>query len=130
MREYSAAMDAYVKISKDLSYPPQLSALAASIYAGDRVFSARRGTGCRQLSFIKSGYRFEYPPINEGQRASSCTISPRPQEFEETDKHSFLLTARPTRHDKTAPPGSPILTADWRPGLARGAQRSGLERGG
>jgi len=107
LREYSAAMQAYVKMSKDGSYPPRLSALATSINAGKLAFSAVDSELlCAQVSCIRNGYRFQYRPIFHEKRVASYTISARPVEFEETGRYSFLLTSDGricwTREDREA----------------------------
>lgn len=109
LREYSAAMQTYAKMSKDESYPPRLSALAASINADKIAFSALNSElVCEQGSCIRNGYRFQYRPILHEKRVTSYTISARPLEFEQTGKRSFLLTSDGrigwTREDREAVP--------------------------
>jgi hypothetical protein len=107
LRQYSRAMEAYAKTSKDAGYPPQISALSASVLGG-KIASSALGSEliCKQLSCIKNGYRFEYRPIFDEKRVTSYTISARPLEFEETGNHSFLLTSdgkiHQTREDRVA----------------------------
>lgn len=108
LRHYSTAMRAYMTASKDRSYPPDLSALAAPAEAGQRVSSEILDSGliCAHAPCIKNGYRFEYRPEFKEKRATSYTISARPLEFEETGKISFLLSAdgniHQTREDRDA----------------------------
>lgn len=108
LRQYSTAMRAYRTTSKDKSYPPDLSALAASAEAGQRVSSGILDSEliCAHAPCIKNGYRFEYRPEFKEKRATSYTISARPLEFEETGKLSFLLNAdgniHQTREDRDA----------------------------
>jgi len=108
LRQYSTAMRSYMTTSKDKSYPPDLSALAASAEASQRVSSGILDSEliCAHSSCIKNGYRFEYRPEFKEKRATSYTISARPLEFEETGKLSFLLNAdgsiHQTREDRDA----------------------------
>jgi hypothetical protein len=108
LRQYSTAMRSYMTASRDKSYPPDLSALAASAEAGQRVSSGILDSEliCAHASCVKNGYRFEYRPQFKEKRATSYTISARPLEFEETGKLSFLLNAdgniHQTREDRDA----------------------------
>jgi hypothetical protein len=108
LRHYSTAMRAYITASKDKSYPPELSALAAPAEAGQRVSSGILDSGliCAHAPCIKNGYRFEYRPEFNEKRATSYMISARPLEFEETGRLSFLLSAdgdiHQTREDRGA----------------------------
>jgi branched-subunit amino acid transport protein AzlD len=107
LHEYSEAMQAYAKMSNDGSYPPRLSALATSNNARKLAFSAVDSELlCEQVSCIRNGYRFQYRPIFHEKRVVSYTISARPVEFEESGRHSFLLTSEGricwTREDREA----------------------------
>jgi hypothetical protein len=108
LRQYSTAMGSYMTTSKDKSYPPGLSALAAPADAGQRASSGILDSEliCGHASCIKNGYRFEYRPEFKDKRAASYAISARPLEFEETGNQSFLLTAdgniHQTREDRDA----------------------------
>ncbi len=110
LRKYSAAMELYATTSKDASYPPKLSALAQPVKAGKTGSSGVLDSElmCAQASCVKNGYRFEYRPVFNKERAASYTVSARPLEFEETGNHSFLLTADgkiyQTREDRDALP--------------------------
>ncbi len=107
LRKYSTAMKLYATTSKDASYPPKLSALAAPVEAG-KIASSMFDSElmCTRASCVKNGYRFEYHPVLREERVASYTISARPLEFEETGNHSFLLTADgkiyQTREDRDA----------------------------
>lgn len=110
LRKYSAAMDLFASTSKYASYPPKLSALAASEESGKIAPSSMLDSDlmCAQASCINDGYRFEYRPLFVDERVVSYTISARPLEFKETGKYSFLLAAdgkiHETREDREALP--------------------------
>jgi hypothetical protein len=116
LREYSTAMESYAKVSKNASYPPQLSALAVPVDAGKTPSSTLLDSElvCEQASCTNNGYRFTYRPFFKKERVASYTISARPLEFEETGNHSFLLSSdgkiHETREDRDA-----LLTdtKDW-----------------
>jgi hypothetical protein len=95
LRQYSTTMRAYRTASKDKSYPPDLSVLAAPAEGSQRVSSGILDSEliCPHAPCIKNGYRFEYRPQFKEKRATWYTISARPLEFEETGKQSFLLNA-------------------------------------
>jgi hypothetical protein len=108
LRKYSTAIRLYTAASKDESYPPNLSALAAPVDPDKKASAEALDSALLSgdSSCIKNGYRFEYLPVLKEQRVASYTISARPLEFEETGNHSFLLTAdgniHQTREDRAA----------------------------
>jgi hypothetical protein len=108
LRRYSSAMELFATTSKDASYPAALSALAPALEAGKKAPSGQLDSVvlCAQGSCVNNGYRFEYHPVFKEDSVASYTISARPLEFEDTGKHSFLLTADgkilETREDRNA----------------------------